>query len=444
MTNEDRIAITGIGLVTPAGTDADSVSSVLLSGKSSLRRLEFEDFSTMPMEWGGRIEDETIDSFGLDKIKFKNFSRYVKIGYAAVLKGLIDSGLLTGAADPETLNPYPEARRGVFVSTGVNGENAEGLFDAFSVSRDPEGSLDMRKFATEGSGLVHPKWILTSLSNNLIFFLTSEFGLRGDNNNFTYSSVGGCYALSAALGALETGACDMAIVAGTDSLLNWQAIDDLVKLGILCDRAGAGLIHSMAPYTKNAAGGLPAEGAACLVLERQSLAVNRNAKIYALVSGARCHCGGGDLSTPDPEGCDTEVVVNGLFESLAEKSAVPSEDSKLLVNLNGISISSWDRAELKGFSRAFSSSGICADTLLTSSKPYFGQTYSASFLIDLCVSSLAMFRNFKFALPVPPDRPSSPPFVDSAGPWPHDIGISLTVDLGGNCGGAIIEKAHRN
>ena len=431
MGKSDSVVITGVGLMTPLGDSLSGVTSSLRSGTSCAAPLPHHNYSTMPATCGGFIGEEPLVPYELCPIKYRIFKPYLTFGVAATYNALVDSGLYDGKSFDST---YGERDRGLFVCQGVNGDNAEGLFDAFAESSDVDGSLNLGHFATEGINAVHPRWILSAISNNLIFFLSSEFGLHGDNSNMTYSAVGGSYMLEAAFSSLKSGKSAMAVVSASDSIINWQALDDIAKLGLLSDGDKGRKAQRMLPYSSDSVGALPSEGAASIVLELEESARARNARIYGRIVETRQHCAVEHLLLPAIDGSDTSEVLGHLLSCV-------KNGGRTLVNLNGMSAPAFDTAELEGLKKVVHS-GKDKNLLCSSSKHLFCHTFSASFIIDLAATILAMAGEFSFPLPGPPQVSglSDSLFCTEPSEYPHKYGVVLGQGLGGNTGGVLVER----
>ncbi len=428
---KDDIVITGIGFMTPGNDGIDEIITDLKDRRSAVKKLDCADYSTMPADHGGQIDISSLKKYNFDPIKLKGFQNYVRFGLAATKNALSDAGFI-GSDGSRDYRGYEEDRRGAFVSTGINGRNAEALFEAFSNSKNEEGAIDLKKFAKDGIPSVHPKWILTAISNNLIFFITSEYSLKGDNNNCTYTAAGGCYMLDAAISSIRSGQSDMAVVTGSDSILNWQTLDDLSKLGMIGVKKGL-RPESMNAYTPEAAGSLPSEGAACLVIEKYENAVKRGAKIYCKISRILQYSTGADLFAASDDDASTRRVLSAMLSGLSGET---------IVNLNGSAVPAWDAADINAVSSIIDSPEflrISNKIHFTSSKPYFGHTFSASFVIDSAVSALSLSKGFKFAMPHNASAPGID-FIEGYGPSSHVNSVTMCRCLGGNTGGVLFEK----
>lgn len=399
--SDDAAVITGVGIISPLGDSIDSALGALQNKKSAIKKLEKNNYASMPVEYGGEIPAEALAGYKLDPIKFKGFQNYVSYGVIAAGKALCDAKLTEADTGAFLYDGYCQHRRGAFVSTGVNGNNAEALFEAFSVSGAPGGGLALNKFARDGALYIHPKWILTALSNNLIFFVTSEFGLKGDNNNVTFSASGGAYMLDAAARSVREGYCDMALVCGADSILNWQAVDELCKLGILNDKYISGAADSMPAYSKRARGALPSEGGAALVIERKSSAIARGAEIYAEIKacGQYCVCGGADYENGPALSNNNAEGFAYLFEKLHFDAGFDRKD-RVLATLNASAIAAVDECELNGLRLIAQKhgAGYFENIKLSGLKPYTGHCFSASFVLETAIAAAALKKNLVYNL----------------------------------------------
>lgn len=419
--NSSPIVVTGIGFFTPLGDSIPTLAAAFRENRTALHPLTRQDWSTMPTRHGGEINLEQLIPYDLDPIKLKGFKHYVHFGLAATRNALTMAGLLPGQ------RTVADNRLGAFVCSGINGENVEGLFEGLSLSADEHGEFDPRRYASQGIDTVHPKWILTAISNNLIFFLTQEFKLCGDNNNSTYSTLGGVQMLDAACRSLRSGACDAAIVTGSDSLLNWQVADDLSKAGLL---ATDPTVSSMNCHGQSPRGALPSEGSACLVLERKDLAVSRGAQCLAEIIDIQEATDCKDPADPMAPGEAMAATVNGLF------SRLPGQARNLNLCLDGSAVPEWDpvdREAIRSATEDLRKEGRSVNILAV--RPWFGHTFSAAFLLDCAVNVAALSHDLAVGMPHPAteDRDLFQPPV----PAP-DSALVLTRCLHGQTGGILM------
>lgn len=304
LSGPQRIFITGIGMITPYGCGSVPLFDALDRGTPAFGPLTQIDCSTIPVKVGGWIDESRLETAGLMHNKLRGMGKYVKLGVMAARQAIEDAAL-----DLKTL---PPERVGTFISSGTFGHNAEGLFSAFDVSRHPDGGLDLALMATEGIDCVHPWWLLSTISNNLIFFVTHFFNLRGPNSNVCNSAVGGAYALDRALESLRFGEIDLALVGGADCPLNWQLLSDLSRLQFTAEGAPEAVLP-FHPYHPSACGTIFSEGAAFLILETEALVKQRQSPVYAEIAATALAGQFDELTRPHPEGRPFRQVLAELL-----------------------------------------------------------------------------------------------------------------------------------
>ncbi len=374
-----RIVVTGMGAVTPYGVGLDPLVAGLQARQPAFGALREPDASTWPVQVGGWVPELPSDQLGLIHNKLRGMGKYVRIGVLAAQQALTSAGWLPGTYDPD--------RVGAFIASGTHGHNAEGLFRAFAVSAGEDGRLDLARLAADGLDTVHPWWLLSTISNNLIFFVTHFLNLRGANTNACNSAVAGAYALDRALDALARGDVDVALVGGADTPVNWQMMSDLHTLGFLA--AGTpDEVLPWQPWSGAGRGAVLSDGAAFLVLEAEGRARSRGASPLAVVEGLALRATGADVMAPAADGAAIAGVVGELLEGL------PPE-APLAVCGAGVGLARWDAAERQGLDRAL---GGRAHRLY-GAKTWLGHAFSASFPLEMVVAILDLRHGLGLALP---------------------------------------------
>jgi 3-oxoacyl-[acyl-carrier-protein] synthase II len=214
--------------------------------------------------------------------------------------------------------------------------------------------------------------------------------------------------LDAAVRSVREGYCDMALVCGADSILNWQALDELCKLGILNDKYISGAADSMPAYSSRARGALPSEGGAAIVIERKKDAIGRGANIYAEIKACGQYCvrGGADYESGGPSLDNNAAGFARLFEKLYAGAGFDRQDA-VLANLNASAIGALDECELNGLRLLGQKhgSGYFDNIKLSGLKPYTGHCFSASFVLETAIAAAALKENLVYSLPYESDSP---------------------------------------
>lgn len=166
---------------------------------------------------------------------------------------------------------------------------------------------------------VHPYWMLRHLSNNVHALASVDLALRGEGATFGGAS-GGAQAMAAAARALEDGAIDAALVVAYDSLLEPET---LVELGARRAAAESGPGELAAPYDERAAGFVPGEAAAALVLVRAAEASAPLALVEAIATGdgARAEPATGTIGRAVRRLADGAGLIDGAARAWPELDA---------------------------------------------------------------------------------------------------------------------------
>jgi 3-oxoacyl-(acyl-carrier-protein) synthase len=154
-------------------------------------------------------------------------------------------------------------RVGLFSGVGGLRAHWDDMLGALSRQRD-----DGERMWERGLKDVHPYWMLRHLSNNVHAIASAELGCQGEGATFGGGN-GGAQAIASAARALWDGAIDAALVVAQDSLLEPETLVELGARGAATVTEPANVI---APYAANAAGFVPGEAAAALVLVRDAAA----------------------------------------------------------------------------------------------------------------------------------------------------------------------------
>lgn len=425
----DPVVITGIGLITPFGVGLDPNRAALRADGSACKPLTRIDASTWPVKVGGELPEIGAAHLGLFHNKLRGMGNYVRIGILAAQQALAESGL--------DRSQVPADRIGAFIASGTNGNNAEGLFPAFDVSRAGDDTLDLAKLATDGIDRVHPWWLLGTISNNLIFFVTHFLNLKGANANACNSAIAGASMLDRALESLESGEIDVALVGGADCPLNWQMISDLACIGLLAEGDPADVLPPRS-FSERSRGAVLSDAAAFLVLERESAVRARGGKVLAIIQGTSLFGGFADPIVPAADGHETRHVMEALLAGVAD-------EAPLQINASATGHPVWDRSEQLGISAAIRDAGAKvhrrgSPTRLGAVKPRFGHGYSISFILETALSVLALQEQIGLCPGCDGTLPDLLPGLEPApaGAFPHRWAINLGQCFGGHTAGILL------
>ena len=265
-----RIAVTGIGLVTPLGLTASENVAHVLSGQSGLRvRPESEGATAAAVP-----PPFNVSSMLRHPKNVKLLSRPVQMALKAVREALTESGL------PE--NNVASDRTGVYVASGQTGLEYDEFFKALTLAWEGGREQDYKYLGGMPSKFIDRYFSLRTLANAGVGAISTEFGARGPSNNYVQGETAAAVAIYNASLDLEEKRCDAAIVCGYESLLVPSTFIAFRKMGLLSD---AGLSPDYFPFATGRPGIVLGEGAAALILERASDAAARGALAIAEIDG---------------------------------------------------------------------------------------------------------------------------------------------------------------
>jgi nodulation protein E len=346
-----RVAVTGIGIVSPLGRDrAAHVRAVAraTSGIGWLRDLQPPDNAAE--NWiGGSVADEWIDEPG------GGSDRFVRLALTAAREALEQSG---AAFDPE--------RAGVVIGTGMGGaETLEQGYHRFYGRRQPR---------------MPPPTIPRAMYNAATSAVSAAWNARGPAWSVVSACTSSTHAVGQALDWIRAGRADVVIAGGSDAplqpgiLRSWEALRVLAPPGE--DPASA-----CRPFSADRRGIVISEGAAVLVLEELGRAEKRGAGILAEIAGAGYSSDAGHLTDPTAEG-----PAMAMRAALVDAGVAPSDVG--YINAHGTATRTNDPTETRAIRAVF---GTHADALAVSStKSMHGHAMGASGAIELALSILSL------------------------------------------------------
>ena len=333
-----RVAITGLGVVTPAGIGIDALWQNLLAGQSGIAPVELFDASRFTCTIGGQLRDFSARSYVPKEYRkaVKVMARDIEIAVAAADLAFKDSGLVTRASDGDNMT-VPAKRLGCNIGAGLICSDLDELGQAVNTALE-NGKFSLKLWGSQGMGNLTPLWLLKYLPNMLSCHVTIIHGCEGPSNCITCGDASGPLAVGEAARYIGRGAADAAIAGGAESKLNPMGLLRQELLKRLCTTGNASAASACRPFDADHAGTVIGEGGGLLVLEELDLAKARGAKIYAEIVGfgAACDPNAIDVLTPTAGGLDL-AVTNALRDAgvrpeqigliFAHGTGVPSEDA---------------------------------------------------------------------------------------------------------------------
>lgn len=321
-----RVAITGLGIVSPIGVGVEAFWQSALSGRSGIDYISQFDCSRLPPELriAGEVKDFNANDwmggmFGRMAARFSHFA------VAASRMAYRDSGLHEAAIPPAGIR--------VAIGSAMSGlvHIHEKTFTAF----------------LRGERVV-PWTILEYPVHAATSHVTAEVGAHGDTASFATGCCAGLDAIGWAMDRVQQGA-PMAVAGGAEAPLSPYSLTAFQASGALARWDGPPAQASR-PFDRRRSGFVLAEGAATIVIEDEQLALDRGARIHARLLGFGCASEGGELRTVDESG---EAAARAMAIALRRAKLTPEDID--WVCAHGNSMVNYDAAETAALKRVLGS-----------------------------------------------------------------------------------------
>src|SRR6266581_7576264 len=269
-----RVAITGVGMVTPVGNDVATTWDALLAGRSGAAPITLFDASGFSTRIAAEVKGFSTDGLATDRKLLKFANRSHRFALAAAEQAFADAGI---APTPET-----SGRRGCTVGTGMMGV---AYADLSSVQQHSaaDGELHPDQLLTDVAA-TDPMVFCRSQSTAGVALLTRRFGIQGYATSVHTACASGGQAIGTALKLIRRGAVDRVLAGGFDSMISPIGIAGFCLLSAL-SADNATPERASRPFDATRNGFLLGEGAGFVGLEEWEAARARGAHIYAELAG---------------------------------------------------------------------------------------------------------------------------------------------------------------
>jgi len=349
-----RVVITGLGCVTSLAEEPVALFDALCEGRSGVSAIEGFDASAYPVQIGGEIKSFDITQYihVRESRRMDYFSQYA---IAAAIQAVKDSGL---DFDKEDL-----FRAGAIVASGIGG-----------IREIEEQHL---RLLDKGPSKVSPFCVPKLMSNAASGNVAIQFGLRGPNFCVSSACASSSHAIGEAYWNIRTGRSDIIITGGSEAALSPIGLSSFCAARSLSTRNDEPERASR-PFDKDRDGFILSEGAAILVLEEESHAVARGARIYAELTGYAATDDGYHITAPLPDGAGAAKAME-----LALECARIDGEQVDYINAHGTSTELNDIAESAAIRAVFGDHAY--KLLVSSTKSSLGHLLGASGAIELLV-----------------------------------------------------------
>ncbi|HEX5468356.1 MAG TPA: beta-ketoacyl-ACP synthase II [Gaiellaceae bacterium] len=352
-----RVAITGIGMVSPLGNDAPSTWDAAVEGRSGVDYIRAFDTEDFEIQIAGEVKD--FDPSGLASPKdVKRLDRNVLFALGAAKEALGDAGV----------NGYNPDRVGIVVGCCIGGFNE--LMRQHDILRD------------RGPDRVSPNFLPNILVDSPSGQLAIELGIRGPNYAVVSACATGSHAIGEGAQLIRNGHADAVLAGGTESCIHPLILAGFSNMRGLAQGNGDPTAASR-PFDAEREGFVMAEGAGVVMLEDLESAQRRGARVYAEVLSYGASNDAYHMAAPDPESVG---VVEMMRNALERGRVVPSEVD--YINAHGTATPLGDAAETKAIKDVFGEHAY--ELAVSSTKSVMGHTFGAAGAIETIMCALAI------------------------------------------------------
>lgn len=357
-----RVVVTGIGIVSSIGTDADAVTQSLRNGTSGI--IAAPDYAELGFrsQVKGAVDIDLSEHIDRKQMRFMGEGA----GYAVVAmqQAVADSGL----SEAEVSHP----RTGLIAGSG--GPSTANLLAAADITRE------------KGPKRVGPYMVPRCMSSTVSACIATFFKIKGVNYSISSACSTSAHCITAGADAIRYGMQDV-VFAGGGEELHWTLSVLFDAMGAMSSRYNDTPEKASRAYDANRDGFVIAGGGGMVVLEDYDRAKARGAKIYAEIVGYGANSDGHDMVAPSGEGAQRcmELALAGLDGNGLTQ---PVD----YINAHGTSTPVGDVKELEAVRAVFGARGYLP--VVTSTKSLTGHSLGATGVQEAIYTMLMMQNNF--------------------------------------------------
>ncbi|MFI1202968.1 beta-ketoacyl-[acyl-carrier-protein] synthase family protein [Streptomyces sp. NPDC020883] len=407
--NNDAVVVTGIGVMMPNTTTAESFWEKISGGSSQISRITrfTEETTGLPVHAAAEISDFDHHPFlpDLSDGHARKYSREILITMAAVAQARRDAALAEGDLDPGRLSIVLSSSRGPLSwwQSAISGTDHGAFADKGAMFRGLPGTpASLSAIYTGARGLV------TTINN---------------------ACVGGHQAIGVALRELAAGSSDAVLVGGHEFPILPEVAKCYLALGkgvLSAERDDPA--RAVRPYNSDREGFALGEGAVVLCLEREREARRRGARIYARILSHRSINEADHPTTMDLTG---KVTAGAIVDVLADAGRHPDDVGYFCAH--GTATGYNDIAESRALRALYSERPLSQLPPISSNKPIYGHTFGVAGIINAAATSL-MLHHQQLAptinLTTPDPACDHDHVAEGVRPVAFDLAVSMSFAFG--------------
>lgn len=402
----ENVVVTGMGCVSPLGNFPDEFWRNLLLSKSGIVPISRFDASAFPSQIAGEVRDFPPNEFCTARDQAR-FSRYVTYAVFAAQQAVRNAGIFPKEEDP--------TRCGVAIGSSIGG-----------MKHYYEASVTL---STRGPNRVSPFFIPMAIVNMASGEVCNRLGWMGPSYSVTSACATSNHSIASAVDQIRLGRADVMLAGGADETVNPLGLAGFTSMHAVSKRNDSPETASR-PFDRDRDGFVIGEGAGVLVLESESHARARGAKVLARIAGVGLSADAHHISAPRSDGLGVKLAMESALRDAQIKPANVG-----YVNAHGTSTPLGDVAECRAIEAVFGSSA--SNFKINSTKSMVGHSLGAAGALEaIAVIYSLMEQKLHATINVFNKDPQIHLDVCENGPCNHrfDYALSNSFGFGGqNC-----------
>ena len=353
-----RVAVTGLGLLSPIGNDIDEAWRNALAGKSGAAAIDSFDTAGQSVTIAAGVKDVPVQDY-IDRKEARRLDPFIQYGMIAGIQAVRDAGLEDADGDAE--------RIGVAIGSGIGGINTIESTHSVCVDRGP--------------GRVSPFFVPASVINMIAGTLSIRYGFRGPNIAIVTACTTGTHNIGIGMRMIQHGEADVMIVGGAEQATSPVTVAGFASMKALSTR-NDDPERASRPWDRDRDGFVLGDGAGVLVLEEYERAKARGASIYCELKGFGMSADGWHITSPPDDG---RGAVASMRNALADAAMAAADIQH--VNAHGTSTPQGDVAETLAIKAVF---GDDTKVAVSSNKSMIGHLLGAAGAVEGIFSVLSL------------------------------------------------------
>ena len=354
-----RVAVTGMGVITPVGNDIETFWSNAKNAVCGVGKISRFDASGLKVSLDAEVKDFNPKDYYDSMQEIRRSDLFMQYAMAAAKQAVEQSGILDSDIDKERL--------GVYIGSGIGGIG--------TTIREHD------RLNEKGPDMVSPFFVPMMIGNMAAGSVAIRFGAKGPTLPVITACATSTHTIGEAYRAIRHGSADAIIAGGSEASINALAMAGFVSCQALS--LSENPEEGSLPFDRRRGGFVMGEGAGILVLEEYEHAKKRGATIYAEVTGYGNTCDAYHITAPDPSGSG---AVRAIRMAVTESGI--GDDDTVYVNAHGTGTHLNDVMETKALREVF---GEQAEKLhISSTKSVTGHMLGATGAVEAIASVLAL------------------------------------------------------